>query len=254
MKFDHKAVNKPRLLNLTGMAGSRQNLQLAIRYARLEREGALMGAVLAPGENYRRTGDALMMAVRIGLLESFELVEDRLHIGELVAFGEKVREEMRQRCRTKRRAQILERVCPAIVYAVGRIGIDPPLGKFLGGGCNRCPTTRARPSCPGAGGTCRERSPIRPNSRPGSRSRRAAHRLSLPNRPGPCRRRSGRDRLWASGHIPGCRWQCSGTKLTGAPSEKSSTTGPSGWDGQKRSPAPYVPSVHSKAVREYSSP
>ena len=104
-KFDHKAVKKPRLLHLTGMAGSRQNLQLAIRYARLEREGALMGAVLAPGENYRRTGDALMMAVRIGLLESFELVEDRLHIGELVAFGEKVREEMRQRCRTKRRAR-----------------------------------------------------------------------------------------------------------------------------------------------------
>src|SRR5919106_3532280 len=115
------------------MAGAGQNLQLAIGYACLEREGALMGAVLAPGENYRWTGDALMMDVMIGPLESFELMEDGLQIGVLVAFGEKVREEMRQRRRTKRRAQILERVSPAIVYAVGRVGIDPPLGKFLGG-------------------------------------------------------------------------------------------------------------------------
>src|SRR5438093_7648023 len=132
-KFDHKTIKKPRLLHLTSMAGSRQNLQLAIRYARLEREGALMGAVLASGQDYSRTGDALMMAVRIGLLESFELVEDRLHIGELVALSEKVRKEIRQRRRTKHRAQILEHVCPAIVYAVGRIGIDPPLSKFLSG-------------------------------------------------------------------------------------------------------------------------
>jgi hypothetical protein len=51
----------------------------------LEREGVLMGAVLAPGQDYRRTGDALMMAVGVGLLERFELVDDRLHVGELVA-------------------------------------------------------------------------------------------------------------------------------------------------------------------------
>ena len=51
----------------------------------LEREGVLMGAFLAPGQDYRRTGDALMMAVVVGLLERFELVDDRLHVGELVA-------------------------------------------------------------------------------------------------------------------------------------------------------------------------
>ena len=39
-----------------------------------------MGAVLAAGQDYSWTGDALMMAFRLGLLESFELVEDRLQI------------------------------------------------------------------------------------------------------------------------------------------------------------------------------
>src|SRR3989338_1292921 len=93
-KFDHKAIKKPRLLHLTGVAGSRQDLQLAIGYTCLKREGSLMGAVLAPGQDHSWTGDALMMAVLLGFLESFELVQDRLHISEFVAFGEKVREEM----------------------------------------------------------------------------------------------------------------------------------------------------------------
>src|SRR5918994_977266 len=115
------------------MAGSGQDLQLAIGDTRLEREGPLVAGVLAAGQDYSRTGDALMMAVRLGLLESFELVDDRFQIRKFVAFSEKVRKEMRQRRRPKRRAQILERVRPAIVYAVGRVGLDPPLGKFLGG-------------------------------------------------------------------------------------------------------------------------
>ena len=77
------------------------------------------------------------MALRVGLLHGFELVDDRLRVGELVALGEKVGEEMRQRRGAKRRAQILERVGPAIVDAVGRVIIDPPLGKFLAGGVLR---------------------------------------------------------------------------------------------------------------------
>lgn len=101
-KFDHEAIKKPGLLYLAGVAGPRQGPQFAIGFARLERKGVLMGAVLASGQNDRGAGDALMMAVTVGLPESFELVDDRLHIGELVAFGEKVREEMRQRCGAKR--------------------------------------------------------------------------------------------------------------------------------------------------------
>ncbi len=77
-EFDHKTIIKPRLLHLTGVASSRQDLQLAIGYAYLKREGSLMGAVLAPGQDHCWTGDALMMAVRLGFLESFELLEDRL--------------------------------------------------------------------------------------------------------------------------------------------------------------------------------
>ena len=48
-KFDHKPVEQPGLLHLAGMAGSGQNLQFAIGYTRLERKGALMGAVFAAG-------------------------------------------------------------------------------------------------------------------------------------------------------------------------------------------------------------
>ncbi len=77
-KLDHKAIEKPRLLYLTGVTGSRQDLQFTIGNSLLEREGALMGAVLAPGQDHGRTSDALMMAVRVGLLESPELVKDRL--------------------------------------------------------------------------------------------------------------------------------------------------------------------------------
>ncbi len=86
------------------MAGSRQSLQLAIGDARLKSKRALMGTVLAPGQDDRWTGDALVMAFRVGLLESLELVNDRLHTGEPVAFGEKIREEMRQRRCAKCRA------------------------------------------------------------------------------------------------------------------------------------------------------
>ena len=60
-KFDHEAIEQPGLLDLAGVAGSWQNLQLAIGYARHEREGALMAAVLAAGENDRRAGDALVI-------------------------------------------------------------------------------------------------------------------------------------------------------------------------------------------------
>ena len=132
-KFDHKPIKKPGLLYLAGVAGSRQSFQLAIRYDRLEREGALMAAVFAAGQDDRGAGDALMMAFGIGLCESFELVDDRLHIGVFIAFGEEVRKEMRQRCGAKRRAQIFERVGPAIVDAIGRVVGDSSLGEFLVG-------------------------------------------------------------------------------------------------------------------------
>ena len=93
-KFDHKAIIQPRLLYLTGVAGSRQNLQLAVGYTSLKREGSLMAAVFAACQDYRRTGDALMMTIGIGLLECFELMDDRLHVGVFVPLGEKVGEEM----------------------------------------------------------------------------------------------------------------------------------------------------------------
>src|SRR5262245_34044096 len=90
-----------------------------------------MTVVLAAGQNDRRTGDTLMMAVRIRLRERFELMDDRFHVGVSVAFAEKVRKEVRQWSGAKRRAEIFERVSPAIVDASGRVIIDPPFGEFL---------------------------------------------------------------------------------------------------------------------------
>ena len=90
-----------------------------------------MAAILATGQDDRRTGDALVMAFGIGLCKRFELVDDRLHVGVLVAFGEEVGKEVRQRRGAKRRAQILERVGPAIVDAVGRVVGDPSLVNSL---------------------------------------------------------------------------------------------------------------------------
>ena len=100
-KFDHKPIKKPGLLYLAGMAGPRQSPQLAIRYARFKREGPLMAAVLATGQDYRRTGDAFMMAFGLGLCESFELMDDRLHVGMFVTLREEVGEEVRQRSGAK---------------------------------------------------------------------------------------------------------------------------------------------------------
>src|SRR4030095_6605727 len=100
-KFDHKPIKKQGLLYLAGVAGPRQSPQLAIRYTRFKREGSLMAAVLAAGQDDRRTGDALMMAFGIGLRERFELVDDCLHVGVFIAFGEEISKEMRQRCRAK---------------------------------------------------------------------------------------------------------------------------------------------------------
>ena len=56
------AVEEPRLLDLAGVTGSRQNLQFAFGYAFLEREGALMRAIFASREDQRRAGDVGMMS------------------------------------------------------------------------------------------------------------------------------------------------------------------------------------------------
>ena len=103
-KLNHKAIEQPRLLYLASVAGARQCSQLTVRYARLKCESALMAVVFAAGQNDRWAGDTLMMLLGVGLRQCLELVDDRLHVGVLIAFGEKIREEMRQRSSTKGRA------------------------------------------------------------------------------------------------------------------------------------------------------
>src|SRR5438128_2419381 len=77
---DHELVEQPGLLDLAGMSSPRQHLHLAVGNARLQRERALMRAVLAAAENDRRAGDAVMVILGIALRVRLELMDDRLQV------------------------------------------------------------------------------------------------------------------------------------------------------------------------------
>jgi hypothetical protein len=55
-----------------------------------------MAVVFAAGQNDRRAGDALVVVFGVGLSQCFELMDDRLDVGVLIAFCEEVRKEMCQ--------------------------------------------------------------------------------------------------------------------------------------------------------------
>jgi len=131
-KPDHEAVEEPRLLDLAGVAGAGQDFQLAVWYARLEREGAWMAAVFAAGKDNHRAGDVLVMAFGVRLSECAELMNDGFGVGVLVAFGEHVGEEVRHRCHAKRCAHVFERVAPAIGNALGAVIINALLSELFG--------------------------------------------------------------------------------------------------------------------------
>lgn len=130
-KLDHKAIEEPRLLDLASVARTRQGFQFTVRYAFLEREGALMAVILAAGQNDRRAGDALKKPFRVGLCQRFKLMDDGLYVGVPIAFREKVREKVRQWSRAKGCAQIFERVGPAVVNTVGSVVGNSSFGEFL---------------------------------------------------------------------------------------------------------------------------
>jgi len=94
-EFDHQAIEQPGLLHLTGMAGAVQYLQLAMGIRALSAKALGWALFLAPGQDRRRTSDALVMAFGLGLLQRLELVEDRRKIGGIVALGEQSRENAR---------------------------------------------------------------------------------------------------------------------------------------------------------------
>ena len=66
-KFNHKAIEQPRLLDLAGVSRAWQGFQFAFRYALLQGESALMAIVFAAGQNNCRAGDALEKPVGIRL-------------------------------------------------------------------------------------------------------------------------------------------------------------------------------------------
>src|SRR5215217_2290783 len=57
-KLDQVAVEQPRLLDLTGVAGAVKDFHFAAGNARLQRGGARMRVVFAAGQNDHRTADA----------------------------------------------------------------------------------------------------------------------------------------------------------------------------------------------------
>lgn len=100
-KFDHKAIEQPRLLDLAGVPRAWQGFQFAFRYALLQCESALMAIVLTAGQNNCRAGNALEESIGVGLGQCFELMDDGLHIGVSVAFGEEVGKKVRHWGRAK---------------------------------------------------------------------------------------------------------------------------------------------------------
>src|SRR5262249_30697454 len=102
-ELDHPPGEKPRVLELVGVCGPRQDRHLAARDARLQRECALVRRVLAAAENDRGTGDARLVILGVRLGMRLELADDRLEVGGWIALGEHVGEIARERCRAEGR-------------------------------------------------------------------------------------------------------------------------------------------------------
>src|SRR3954469_20001309 len=92
-KIDHVAVEQPGLLDLAGMSSPRQHLQFAVLDPLLEREGVLVGVVLAAGQNDRRAGDLRLVILRVGPRLGLELMDNRVDVAKLIALAEHVGKE-----------------------------------------------------------------------------------------------------------------------------------------------------------------
>src|SRR5499433_3077456 len=123
-KFDHVAVERRRLLDLTGMAGAVEDLQFAAGDALLQRESGPVRVVLAAGDDDGWAGDLGVMALGLGLLIGLELGDDGVDIAEHVAIGEQVGEEMGHRRRAESGAEVLKSVAPTVADAVFLISLD----------------------------------------------------------------------------------------------------------------------------------
>src|SRR4051794_27163908 len=66
-KLDHEPIEQPGLLDLAGVARAIENFHFTFGDARLQAEGGLMGAVLAPAEDDGRAFDARMVIRSVGL-------------------------------------------------------------------------------------------------------------------------------------------------------------------------------------------
>src|SRR5882757_5044891 len=130
-KFDHVAVKQCRLLDLAGMAGTVEDLQLAAGDALLQREGGPVRVVLATGDDDGWTGDLGVMALGLGLSIGLELGDDGVDITEHVAIGEQVGEEMGHRRRAESGAEVLEGVAPTVADALLLVSLDARRDELL---------------------------------------------------------------------------------------------------------------------------
>src|SRR5690242_492577 len=132
-ELDHVTIEQPRLLDLAGMAGAVQDLHLAAGDALLERRRAWMRGVFAAGEDDGRAFYARVVILGVRLGQRLKLINDRLRVGVRVAPSEQIGEVVRQRRGAERRAEILERVTPAVIDALRGVGGDAARGELLAG-------------------------------------------------------------------------------------------------------------------------
>src|SRR5262245_62097359 len=132
-KFDHVAVERLGLLDLAGMAGAVEDLQLAAGDALLQREGGPLRIVLARGDDDGRAGGLGVIALRLVMPITLELDEDGVDIAEHVAIGEQVGEEMGHRRRAESGAEAIEGVAPTVANPLLLVGLDARRDELLVG-------------------------------------------------------------------------------------------------------------------------
>jgi hypothetical protein len=85
-KLQHEMIEKTWLLDLAGAACPADNANLTIRHTCLDGKFRLMHNVLAARQDSHRAFDRRMMIFRCLFCQRMDLMDDRVDIGDVIAF------------------------------------------------------------------------------------------------------------------------------------------------------------------------